>query len=122
GVNDDFVPIASVTEKVILIKENKTWKDALNYCRDHYHDLVTITNQDEQRRVQEKAKNALTPFVWIGLRYICLKEIWFWVCKESLNLERQNDCDMSGAMETRGEHRWFQRNDTEELNFICSKV
>uniref|UniRef100_A0A3P9NLP7 C-type lectin domain-containing protein n=1 Tax=Poecilia reticulata TaxID=8081 RepID=A0A3P9NLP7_POERE len=57
-----FVP---VTDKVILIKENKTWKDALTYCRDHYDDLVTITNMDDQRWIQEKVKEASTPFVWL---------------------------------------------------------
>ncbi|MED6259617.1 hypothetical protein ATANTOWER_026441 [Ataeniobius toweri] len=68
---DQKKPFICYNDKVILIKENKTWEDALYYCRDHYHDLVTITNQDEQRWVQEKAKNASTDHVWMGLRYTC---------------------------------------------------
>uniref|UniRef100_A0A3Q2D8J3 C-type lectin domain-containing protein n=1 Tax=Cyprinodon variegatus TaxID=28743 RepID=A0A3Q2D8J3_CYPVA len=103
--------------------------DALYYCRDHYHDLVTITSLDEQRWIQEKAKNASTDYVWMGLRYNCLKNMWFWVCKEirfnhksQVSEEQMRNCDMSGAIETRGKHRWIQGNDTEELNFICSKV
>ncbi|XP_038160920.1 C-type mannose receptor 2-like isoform X5 [Cyprinodon tularosa] len=115
-------------DKVILIKENKTWEDALYYCRDHYHDLVTITSLDEQRWIQEKAKNASTDYVWIGLRYNCLMKAWFWVCKENWGSNQspaserwKNDCDMSGAMDAGGQHKWFQRNPSEELNFICSK-
>uniref|UniRef100_A0A3Q2Q7L0 C-type mannose receptor 2-like n=1 Tax=Fundulus heteroclitus TaxID=8078 RepID=A0A3Q2Q7L0_FUNHE len=115
------------SDKLILIKENKTWEEALYYCRNHHHDLVTITNLEEQRWVQEKAKKASTPFVWTGLHYNCLKNFWFWVCKEhpvsntSQASGQMTDCDTSGAMETGGQHRWFQGNDKEELNFICSK-
>ncbi|XP_032438356.1 C-type mannose receptor 2-like [Xiphophorus hellerii] len=120
-------PFICYHDNVILIKENKTWKDALTYCRDHHDDLVTITNMDDQRWIQEKVKNASTPFVWLGLRFNCFKNIWFWVCKKisyqnSTSAGWMNNCNTSGAMQAGGEHRWFQRNDTEELNFICSKV
>ncbi|XP_043954174.1 C-type mannose receptor 2-like [Gambusia affinis] len=116
-----------MTDKVILIKENKTWEDALTYCRDHHDDLVIITNMEEQRWIQEKVKNASTDYVWLGLRFHCLKNVWFWVCKERTSYKNPTsaglkDCNTSGAMQAGGEHRWFQRNDTEKLNFICSKV
>ncbi|XP_047242690.1 C-type mannose receptor 2-like [Girardinichthys multiradiatus] len=120
-------PFICYDDKVILIKENKTWEDALYYCRDHYHDLVTITNKNEQRWVQEKAKNASTDHVWMGLRYTCTLDFWFWVSDEVVSYKNwasdapMDDCDMSGAMETRGEHKWRKKNDIEEFNFICSK-
>ncbi|XP_038132881.1 macrophage mannose receptor 1-like [Cyprinodon tularosa] len=126
---DQRKPFICYDDKVILVKENKTWEDALNYCRCHYHDLVTLTSLDEQRWIQEKAKNASTDYVWIGLRYNCFKNMWFWVCKEirfnresQVSEEQMRNCDMSGAIDARGKHRWIQGNDTEELNFICSKV
>ncbi|XP_032438331.1 C-type mannose receptor 2-like [Xiphophorus hellerii] len=112
---------------VILIKENKTWEDALNYCRENHHGLVTITDSDEQRLVQQKAQFALTPFVWTGLHYACTLDLWFWVSDEVVSYENWNqdgpmdDCDMSGAMETGGKHQWFKKNDPEKFNFICSK-
>ncbi|XP_014827776.1 PREDICTED: C-type mannose receptor 2-like [Poecilia mexicana] len=114
-------------DNVILIKENKTWEDALTYCRDHHHDLVTITNMEDQRWIQEKVKNASTDYVWMGLRYTCTLDFWFWVSDEVVRYKnwaldgQMDDCDMSGAMETGGEHQWFKRNDDEMLNFICSK-
>ncbi|XP_038132790.1 macrophage mannose receptor 1-like [Cyprinodon tularosa] len=120
-------PFFCYDDKVILIKENKTWEDALYYCRDHYHDLVTITSLDEQRWIQEKAKNASTDYVWMGLRYTCTLDFWFWVSDEVVRYknwasgEPVDDCDMSGAMETRGEHRWSKINDLKEFNFLCSK-
>ncbi|MEQ2160971.1 hypothetical protein GOODEAATRI_004878, partial [Goodea atripinnis] len=112
-------------DKVILIKEKKNWMDALSSCRNNYRDLVTITNADEQRWVQEKAKKASTPFVWIGLRFNSTLNVWLWVCPEMVSYRNNasdggtDDCHMSGAMETGGKHKWFQKNGTEEFNFIC---
>ncbi|XP_054914594.1 C-type mannose receptor 2-like [Poeciliopsis prolifica] len=112
---------------LILIKVNKTWEGALTYCRDHHHDLVTITDSDEQRLVQQKAQFASTPFVWMGLRYACTLDLWFWVSDEVVSYknwakdEPMDDCDMSGAMETGGGYKWSKKNDLEEFNFICFK-
>uniref|UniRef100_A0A087X2L2 C-type lectin domain-containing protein n=1 Tax=Poecilia formosa TaxID=48698 RepID=A0A087X2L2_POEFO len=124
---DERKPFICYDDNIILIKENKTWEDALSYCRHHYHDLVTITNLDKLRLIEEKAKKASTLFIWMGLRYNRLTDMWFWICKEMISYKsrtsegQMNDCGMSGAMEAKGQHRWFQRNDTEELNFICFK-
>uniref|UniRef100_A0A3B3WKQ3 C-type lectin domain-containing protein n=1 Tax=Poecilia mexicana TaxID=48701 RepID=A0A3B3WKQ3_9TELE len=112
--NKDFI------NKLIMIKEAMNWHDALTYCRAHHHDLVTITNMDEQKQVQQEAQFASTPFVWIGLRFNCSRNVWFWVC-DNWTWNEQNDCNMFGAMEAGGEHRWFQRNGSERFNFICSK-
>ncbi|XP_070400508.1 C-type lectin lectoxin-Phi1-like [Nothobranchius furzeri] len=112
---------------VILINESKTWEEALFYCRDHHHDLVTITNTDDQRLIQEKVKNASTTFVWIGLYYCFIQNSWFWVSDQIVCYDNwvsggpENDCGMSGAMQTDGQHQWVKRNETEEFNFICSK-
>ncbi|XP_043953406.1 C-type mannose receptor 2-like [Gambusia affinis] len=120
-------PFICYDDNVILIKENKTWEEALYYCRDHHHDLVTITNMDDQRWIQEKVKNASTDYVWTGLRYTCTLDFWFWVSDEVVIYknwakgEPMDDCDMSGAMETRGKHQWRKKNDLEEFNFICFK-
>uniref|UniRef100_A0A3P9MHK5 C-type lectin domain-containing protein n=1 Tax=Oryzias latipes TaxID=8090 RepID=A0A3P9MHK5_ORYLA len=120
-------PFICYKDHVILIKENRTWEEALYYCRHHNHDLVTITTMDEQRWVQEKTKNASSPFVWTGLRYTCTLGFWFWVSDEVVHYknwaspEQVNECDMSGAMETGGEHKWFKKHDEEKFNFFCSK-
>uniref|UniRef100_A0A3B5R0L7 C-type lectin domain-containing protein n=1 Tax=Xiphophorus maculatus TaxID=8083 RepID=A0A3B5R0L7_XIPMA len=101
--------------------------DALTYCRENHHDLVTITNMDDQRWIQEKVKKASTDYVWTGLHYACTLDLWFWVSDEMVIYknwaegEPMDDCDMSGAMETKRDHQWFKRNDSDLLNFICSK-
>ncbi|XP_078020510.1 C-type mannose receptor 2-like [Epinephelus lanceolatus] len=118
--------VSSMTDKMILIKENMTWDDALKYCRMNHCDLVSITNHDEQRWVQEKAKKANSPYVWLGLRYTCTLGFWFWVNEEMVTYKNwvtgvpADDCDMSGAMDRGGEHKWFKKNDNEKFNFICS--
>uniref|UniRef100_A0A3Q4GGN4 C-type lectin domain-containing protein n=1 Tax=Neolamprologus brichardi TaxID=32507 RepID=A0A3Q4GGN4_NEOBR len=98
------------TYKLILIKKNKTWEEALNYCRQKHHDLVSISNPEEQRWVQERAKTASTPFVWLGLQYGCAARLWLWVTDYVVCYERwasggrTEDCDMSAAMTTGGQH------------------
>uniref|UniRef100_A0A096LSV2 C-type lectin domain-containing protein n=2 Tax=Poecilia formosa TaxID=48698 RepID=A0A096LSV2_POEFO len=120
-------PFICYDDKVILIKENKTWKDALTYCRDHHHGLVTITNMIDQISVQQEAQFASTDYVWMGLRYACTLDLWFWVSDEVVSYQNwgsdppMDDCDMSGAMETKRNHQWFKRNDADLFNFICSK-
>ncbi|XP_034737972.1 macrophage mannose receptor 1-like [Etheostoma cragini] len=116
-------------DSVILIQKNRTWVDALYYCRDHYGDLVTITNLDQQLWVQERAKMAATPYVWLGLRYTCTLNFWFWVRDETvrytnwdLSETTGDNCDMSGAMDRGGGHQWVKKIDNKnQFNFICSK-
>uniref|UniRef100_A0A3B3WZN5 C-type lectin domain-containing protein n=1 Tax=Poecilia mexicana TaxID=48701 RepID=A0A3B3WZN5_9TELE len=114
-------------DELILIKENKTWEDALYYCRDHHHDLVTITNMEDQISVQQEAQFASTDHVWMGLHYAWSLDLWFWVSDEVVRYknwasnEPMDDCDMSGAMETGGKHKWRKKRDSEKFNFICSK-
>ncbi|KAF3697761.1 Macrophage mannose receptor 1 [Channa argus] len=111
-------------DKVILVNERKTWVEALNYCRKYHHDLVSITNPHEQRWVQERAKDANSPLVWLGLRYSCTLDFWFWVSDKRFSYSNwaskvTDGCDMSAAMETGGQNQWVKTNDNETYNFIC---
>ncbi|XP_034737971.1 macrophage mannose receptor 1-like [Etheostoma cragini] len=116
-------------DSVILIQKNLTWVEALYYCRDYHGDLVSITNLDQQLWVQERAKMAATPYVWMGLRYTCTLDFWFWVSDETVHYTNWDprepmggDCDMSGAMDRGGGHQWVKKIDNKnQFNFICSK-
>ncbi|KAF1385226.1 hypothetical protein PFLUV_G00105530 [Perca fluviatilis] len=119
-------PFFCYNDSVILINQSMIWEDALYYCRHHHGDLVSITNQDDQRWVQERAKMASTPHVWMGLRYTCTLDFWFWVSDETVHYKNWalpqsgNDCNMSGAMDRNG--TWVKLiDDDHQLNFICSK-
>ncbi|XP_029311246.1 uncharacterized protein LOC115024012 [Cottoperca gobio] len=113
------------TDKVILIKENKTWDEALNYCREKHQDLISIINPDQQRWVQERAMDADTPFVWVGMRYTCTLRLWFWVsghlvCYDNWAPDKKTENrDMAAAMD-RGGGMWFAKADNSTFNFICT--
>ncbi|XP_061565964.1 killer cell lectin-like receptor subfamily B member 1A [Cololabis saira] len=120
-------PFFCYDDKMILVKQNLTWEDAFYYCRENHRDLVSITDLNDQRWVQERVKNATTEFVWTGLRYTCTLDFWFWVGGEVVTYhnvdsgEKGDHCDMSGAMERAGKHKWFKINDMQEFNFLCSE-
>ncbi|KAJ4942173.1 hypothetical protein JOQ06_012039 [Pogonophryne albipinna] len=103
-------------DKVILIKEKKTWDKALDYCRANHSDLVSIT--DQQRWVQDRAKMADAEFVWLGMRYTCTLDLWFWVSDRLVcyhhwaQQERTEGCDRATATETDGE--WYKKADNEK--------
>ncbi|XP_061587309.1 secretory phospholipase A2 receptor-like [Cololabis saira] len=120
-------PFFCYDDKVILIQQNLTWEDALYYCREKHRDLVSITDLNDQRWVQERVKNATTEYVWMGLRYTCTLDFWFWVGGEVVTYQnvdpgqKGDHCDMSGAMQRAGKHKWFKKNDMNEFNFLCSE-
>ncbi|XP_068592017.1 C-type mannose receptor 2-like isoform X2 [Cebidichthys violaceus] len=116
------------TDNLILIQENMTWIEAVGYCREHHIDLVHISSKDIQGKVAETAKNATSLHVWIGLRYTCKFNFWFWTKSTSgcyhnwapgQGSERKYDCDVTGAIEATGRQQWVGLPETEKLNFIC---
>lgn len=116
-------------ETMILIQDNMTWIEAMSYCRRHHIDLVHIATEDIQDKVAEKAKNATTAHVWLGLRYTCKFKFWFWTkttsgCYknwvEGEGSDVEYECGVSGAIEATGRQQWVGLNETEKLNFMCS--
>ncbi|KAJ8365991.1 hypothetical protein SKAU_G00148220 [Synaphobranchus kaupii] len=71
-------------DNLILVKQNKTWDEALTYCRQHHDDLVSVTTETLQHWVKRRAENASTSHVWLGLRFSCTLRFWFWVNSEGL--------------------------------------
>uniref|UniRef100_A0A671MFN4 C-type lectin domain-containing protein n=1 Tax=Sinocyclocheilus anshuiensis TaxID=1608454 RepID=A0A671MFN4_9TELE len=118
--------------KLIVIRENLTWSEALRYCRQNHVDLVSVHSEEIQRRVMNVVKRASTAAVWLGLRHSCTVGIWFWVSGETVcyqnwapgNGTSEEDCEhtvRSGAVQSGGDQRWISRPETDKLNFICSR-
>ncbi|XP_030012910.1 uncharacterized protein LOC115434916 [Sphaeramia orbicularis] len=114
--------------RIVLIQKNMTWMEAMSYCRQHHIDLVYITTKDIQQKVAEKAKNASSPHVWLGLRYACNFNFWFWTrstlgCYQNWapgqGSEGMYGCGTTGAIEATGGQQWVGLPQTEKLNFIC---
>ncbi|XP_062421491.1 macrophage mannose receptor 1 isoform X3 [Pungitius pungitius] len=110
-----------------LIKENKTWADALYYCRDRYETLASIVDEETQTWAELEAENSSTPFVWVGLRYTCTLDFWFWVEDQPVKFTRwgpeskKEECNMSGAIEKQGNQSWSTEWADNNYNFICKK-
>ncbi|XP_043117378.1 C-type mannose receptor 2 isoform X2 [Puntigrus tetrazona] len=116
-------------DNLILVRENLTWTEAASYCRKHHVDLVSIHSEELQSRTARKAIQASTSHVWLGLRYTCTFNFWFWIKNREAGCYQNwapghgprgyEECGLSGAMESTGGHRWVGRPETERFNFIC---
>ncbi|XP_073346596.1 macrophage mannose receptor 1-like [Pagrus major] len=110
-----------------LIKQKKMWEHALEYCRERDMDLATILDEDDQTLAELEARRAGTPYVWLGLHYTCILEVWFWVADYCLEFnrwapgEKTGDCDRSAVMSRAEGHQWFSKSDYDEFHFICQK-
>ncbi len=119
-------------DKLIVIRENLTWSEALRYCRQNHVDLVSVHSEQIQRRVMNVVKLASTAEVWLGLHNYCSMNMWLWVSGEIVcyqnwapgNGTTPENCRLEkrkGAVQSGGDQRWISRPETHKLNFICSR-
>ena len=115
---------------MVLIRENKTWREALDYCKGRNMELVSASSSDVQGWVREVSRGASTAHVWMGLSFLCPMELWFWISGVTLcsddwatgNGTGRNECGRAGALQSGGDRKWVSRPMTEKLNFICSSL
>ncbi|XP_026055582.1 macrophage mannose receptor 1-like [Carassius auratus] len=118
-------------DKLVLIRENKTWTEALRYCRNMSMDLVSVDSEQMQKRVMNVTSSALSDHVWLGLRHSCTVGIWFWVNGYTVCYDQWassydtglNNCTStvrSGVIR-KNDNRWISRLETDRYNFICIK-
>ncbi|XDV19159.1 hypothetical protein PO909_024697 [Leuciscus waleckii] len=125
-------PFVCHEDKLILIKENLTWPEALRHCRQNYTDLVSVHSEEMQRRVMNVVKRASTEAVWLGLHNYCQMNMWLWLSGEIVcyqnwapgNGTTPENCSLTkrkGAVQSGGDQRWISLPETHKLNFICSR-
>ncbi|XP_073731749.1 secretory phospholipase A2 receptor-like [Misgurnus anguillicaudatus] len=129
---DKSLPFVCHKDQMFLIRENRTWTEALEYCRMKQMDLVSVYSEEIQLHVMNVIKNASTSEVWMGLRHSCALGIWFWLTGEMMcyqkwapgNGTQAHDCSHGrvGAIQSGEDHRWISLNETHKLNFICTKA
>uniref|UniRef100_A0A8C8G537 C-type lectin domain-containing protein n=1 Tax=Oncorhynchus tshawytscha TaxID=74940 RepID=A0A8C8G537_ONCTS len=113
---------------VVLVKENKTWEEALEHCRKHYTDLTSLLSENEQLLVQRmmNSKGAQTDHVWTGLRFLASE--WLWVNGDPLEYQawtggRLPHCPAQhlrcGTLAREGE-LWGTRDCEERRNFLSN--
>ncbi|XP_035284407.1 macrophage mannose receptor 1-like [Anguilla anguilla] len=124
---DDKKPFFCYEDNLILVQENKTWDEALEHCRCHHYDLVSVSTETVEHWVKRRARNATTAHVWLGVRYSCALQVWHWVSGDVLchpswaSEDRGRECGRTGAIESGGGQKQVSLPKTERLNFICSK-
>ncbi|KAI3369318.1 hypothetical protein L3Q82_007569 [Scortum barcoo] len=108
---------------LVLVKENKTWEEALSHCRDQFTDLVSMPSHSVLHQTLRTSKEAQTDYVWTGLRY--LADVWLWVDGQSLDNQAWNKGETPwcpaqrhrcGALSLEGRH-WHSWDCVEKLNF-----
>ncbi|XP_073695200.1 C-type mannose receptor 2-like [Garra rufa] len=128
----DQYPFVCHEDKLIVVKENLTWSEALRYCRQNHVDLVSVHSEEIQRRVMNVVKRASTAAVWLGLHNYCIMNMWLWVSGEMVcyhnwapgNGTTPENCSLEnrkGAVQSGGDQRWISLPESHKLNFICSR-
>ncbi|MED6257666.1 hypothetical protein ATANTOWER_029247 [Ataeniobius toweri] len=80
-----YFPFLCISDNMVLVKEEKSWEEALEHCRrlkssaqsNLCFDLLSLQPGEEHVYVMSKVTEAVTEEVWIGLRF--LADDWLWV-------------------------------------------
>ncbi|KAL1271803.1 hypothetical protein QQF64_030819 [Cirrhinus molitorella] len=103
--------------------QNKTWDEALNYCRQNYIDLVSLNSQINMEKVISITITSQTAYVWTGLRFMAGH--WFWVNEDNLqygSVSGELQCPARnlrcGALD-KTRNIWQPKNCEEKLSFAC---
>ncbi|MBN3279265.1 MRC1 protein, partial [Polyodon spathula] len=125
-VTTEEVRVWTDGKKLFLVKQNKTWVEAIEYCRANHTDLVSIESEQELNRVYQEANKASSSHVWLGLLQSCTFGFWYWVdgaqsCYDNWAPEPrcQAECNPCGVMTARNGSKWIKKPCTEQFNFIC---
>ncbi|KAL1282191.1 hypothetical protein QQF64_000994 [Cirrhinus molitorella] len=108
---------------VTLVKLNKTWEDALIYCRDKFFDLASATIVSELEILRNRTKPSTTEGVWTGLRFLAGE--WHWMSKTFKKILYRGSLPSCPEEPYRcGAHnriteQWEMRDCQERLNFVC---
>ncbi|XP_073715810.1 lymphocyte antigen 75-like [Misgurnus anguillicaudatus] len=110
--------------ELILVQDNKTWEEALDYCRQNYIDLVSINSSRVMAEAINNTMTAQTTNVWIGLRF--LAGYWFWVNGGAVEYKAWSGGELQcppenlqcAALDTEN-NVWKPEDCNKQLNFFC---
>ncbi|KAL3058206.1 hypothetical protein OYC64_010395 [Pagothenia borchgrevinki] len=118
-------PFYCYNEEPVLVKENKTWEEAMEHCRYQYTDLVSLNTGDDLVQILQTSTEAQTNHVWTGMRY--LAGSWLWVNGDNMTSqawgqEGPPQCPVwthhCGAL-AREEQHLDSWDCAAKLNFVC---
>ncbi|MBN3311072.1 MRC1 protein, partial [Amia calva] len=112
----------NVTQRYTLIRENRNWTAARDYCREQHTDLVTIRSLRENDAVRKRGQDSV---FWIGL----FNEPWKWSSGAAYYFHQWNygqpnfyegkqKC-VEMFFSDLGQGRWNDQNCAERRPFLC---
>ncbi|XP_069055002.1 macrophage mannose receptor 1-like [Lepisosteus oculatus] len=66
------------SRELVLVREEKSWAEALDHCQTHHTGLAYIQSHQEQSYTAEEAQCAESTLVLLGLRQNRVSGSWFW--------------------------------------------
>ncbi|XP_035798069.2 uncharacterized protein LOC118469392 [Amphiprion ocellaris] len=132
---NEFPFICYEEDNLVIIKENKTWEDALKHCREmnascvddkghqtHCYNLLSLPDPSDYDFVMDKLYRATTDEVWTGLRF--LGGEWWWLNGETVgDHEMLPECPSQwkhcGSISKYVSNRSVIRDCSERRNFMC---
>uniref|UniRef100_A0A3Q2DTS5 Uncharacterized LOC107083864 n=1 Tax=Cyprinodon variegatus TaxID=28743 RepID=A0A3Q2DTS5_CYPVA len=122
-------PFLCISDNVILVKEEKSWEEALKHCRglkssNHTNlrfDLLSLQPGEESLYMMAKVMDADTEEVWTGLCFLAGE--WLWVNgADMLHTDlpfcptQQQNC---GALSKKDAGKMKTRDCLQKKNFLC---
>ncbi|XP_029945029.1 macrophage mannose receptor 1-like [Salarias fasciatus] len=126
------LPFICVDDNVLLVKESKTWEEALEHCRrlassnssQPQYDLLSVQPGEDHHYIMGKAMKADTEELWVGLRF--LAGHWLWVTGADMLYTDLPECPLEGshcgALTKTNMTIMETRDCTEKKNFLCYKT
>lgn len=111
-----------------LVRENKTWEDALEHCRSLNKDLISLPSESALHEVLLASGKLQASFVWTGARYLADNWLWMdgtsstynsWSQGEEPSCPAQSDHCGALSLEEEVLESW---DCDDRLNFICRNV
>ena len=104
---------------LVLVREEKTWDEALQHCRDYRRDLLSLHDKDELTFTLDELAWTQTEEVWIGLHWLAGR--WMWLQRAasgiiSLPAECPADGTHCGSLSEQGQHA---RSCVVKRSFFC---
>ncbi|XP_055363525.1 uncharacterized protein LOC114852791 isoform X2 [Betta splendens] len=113
-------PFICFVDNLLLVKENRTWEEALEYCKELNAQLVSVQPED-YTYISDRAMEADTDEVWTGLRF--LAGSWFWTNGASLQLPELPLCPLGeqhcGAFSRENGNSLATSDCSATKNFLC---
>ncbi|XP_056135331.1 secretory phospholipase A2 receptor-like [Lampris incognitus] len=132
-----LLPFICYSDNLLLVKENKTWLEALEHCRaiealdpnnpllyrNYRYDLVSMNSEGDHLYMWGRIKDATTDQVWTGLCFLAGQ--WRWVNGVQGLYQEAPPCPAQdqrcGALSKHNSTALETRNCTEKRNFLCYK-